>query len=463
MTHRSPETTRTLRVGLIYEGAVVDERIVESPRPVSIGTDPGATLSLDVPELARRTTLVDWQNGRYVLRATDNIEGRLQTDDGIESLAESTFGAETDRDGATLTSLSEVAAGRIALGDAVVLLQRISPAERPEPPSLPAELTRSVGSHLDHRFAGALAVTAILQIGLVAWTQLKDWPEPAVPTPRTTTHTFANADEIPDSTPDPPPTTPLDEPSSDDAPAEQSAESDEPVGDETDSTDPSSNEAPASDDTSPSDEREVAQGAVDDGTVLEALGSREGEDLVADMETASPTDEMDEAIANARRDSDRDDDLQATGGRDNTRSAGRAVGSDNEVGRAPGARQAERGRETDAPDETSVTCTDCGETQRAPDGPTPPPGVGELVQRHAGRFQQCYERALKRNPSLSGKLVVSFRIAPSGRATALRATRDTVGGDVADCVTGVFEKLSFARPDSGSPRVSKTFVFQPAN
>ena len=473
MSNRS-QTTHAIRVGLIYDDAVIDERIVDSPRPVSVGTELGATLSVDAPDLPRQIALVDWHDGGYVLRAFPEMTGRVRTDHGVEALEEAAFGCDTGGDGAALIPLTEISEGRIAFGDAVVLIQRVSPTSEPQRPALPDELKWSLRAGLDARLAGTLAAVALLQIGFVAWTQFHSWPEPTEPLVRSGSRGFVSVDDIPEPTPDDPPKPPVDptaapekpdegtpgEPEEPTEAPEQVADNDTPAGDST------PDDATPADETPPADRRNMATASASDGTVLEALGSKDGEELLAKMETASPTGEMDEAIADAKHSGDDGDErMLETGGRDNPDETGRAVGSDGPLEKTSGARQAEEGISTGSgPGGVRVSCPDCDDDPRTPpdDGPAPTPGIGDVIERHAGRIQQCYERELKQDPGMSGKIVVSFRIDTNGSAVGLRATRDSVGGAVADCVLGVFRQMPFPSQDARTSTIDKTFVFEPA-
>ena len=56
----------------------------------------------------------------------------------------------------------------------------------------------------------------------------------------------------------------------------------------------------------------------------------------------------------------------------------------------------------------------------------------------------CYERALKSNPALAGKLVVRFSIASAGTVVAVAIDEDTLGAaDVAGCVRGLIARWRF--------------------
>jgi hypothetical protein len=77
------------------------------------------------------------------------------------------------------------------------------------------------------------------------------------------------------------------------------------------------------------------------------------------------------------------------------------------------------------------------------------------------RIAACYERALKSNPALAGKLVVRFSIASAGTVVAVAVDEDTLGApDVAGCVRGLIARWRFPPPTAAPVEVSFPFVFQ---
>jgi hypothetical protein len=52
--------------------------------------------------------------------------------------------------------------------------------------------------------------------------------------------------------------------------------------------------------------------------------------------------------------------------------------------------------------------------------------IMEVVNAHNSAIQSCYQRALKRNPELKGKIVVRFIIAPSGKVTTVEIVSSTL-------------------------------------
>lgn len=450
---------RALRVGLIYDGAVVDERVVEAPRPVSVGSEPGATLAIDGASVPERFGLFDWEDGEYVLCAKPGMRGTVRVDGAVEPLGRLVARAEADTAGRARIAAGEITEGRVEFGDAVVVFQRVEPRSGAQPPSMPRALKRGLFGAVDRRLAGAVAAVALAQIGFVAWTQLQSWPS-AAPDPMNSELISVEDDwsdpptEVATSEKEPRPTEPAvadEEQERAEESTETSDASPEPREDRAESSD--------SEGESSTSERNVSEEAAAEGTVLEALGSEGGEEMLGDMATASG-DEFDEAIAEGRqRDSESSEGMLETGGRSSSDGSGEAVGS-GDLEPSGGAREA-AAVETGGRDEVGVRCTDCGEQNDRPDSEGPTVDVGSVIERYRGRIQACYERRIKRE-KVAGKVVVAFRVAPDGTATGIRAPRNTVGGGVAGCLKRVFGEMQFPEPEEQTSEYRKTFVFQPS-
>jgi hypothetical protein len=68
-------------------------------------------------------------------------------------------------------------------------------------------------------------------------------------------------------------------------------------------------------------------------------------------------------------------------------------------------------------------------------GSRDPDAVSAVVNSHNAAIQYCYQRALRRNPDLKGKLVVRFTITPEGTVKNVEVVSSTLNDpDVIDCI-----------------------------
>lgn len=81
--------------------------------------------------------------------------------------------------------------------------------------------------------------------------------------------------------------------------------------------------------------------------------------------------------------------------------------------------------------------------------------VMSAVNKHVGEIQQCYERSLLDNSSLSGRVEYEWTIAPAGRVTDAHVKRSEVsGGDsLNECVMKVLRGIQFPAAKNGQQTV----------
>jgi outer membrane biosynthesis protein TonB len=97
----------------------------------------------------------------------------------------------------------------------------------------------------------------------------------------------------------------------------------------------------------------------------------------------------------------------------------------------------------------------------AVDGELDPNMVAKEVRTRLGAIKACYERALKRNPTLSGKVVIHWTITQAGTVSGVDVEQDTLGdAEVASCIKALVARWRFPAPSGGSVDVSFPFVFQ---
>jgi len=89
--------------------------------------------------------------------------------------------------------------------------------------------------------------------------------------------------------------------------------------------------------------------------------------------------------------------------------------------------------------------------------------VARIIRGQLGGIQACYERELRNNPTLSGRLEMNFTIGASGRVTHVSAggPMASVAPAVGSCVSGRLRGLVFPSPEDGSVDFSFPFTFTP--
>jgi TonB family protein len=96
----------------------------------------------------------------------------------------------------------------------------------------------------------------------------------------------------------------------------------------------------------------------------------------------------------------------------------------------------------------------------AVDGELDPALVSKEVRARIGAVKACYERALKRNPSLSGKVKVRWTITAAGTVSGVDIADDSMGdSEVSSCIKQLVARWRFPAPAGGSVEVEFPFVF----
>ncbi|MFQ5863703.1 MAG: AgmX/PglI C-terminal domain-containing protein [bacterium] len=89
--------------------------------------------------------------------------------------------------------------------------------------------------------------------------------------------------------------------------------------------------------------------------------------------------------------------------------------------------------------------------------------IQAVVLKHKNAIQYCYERALKRNPNLKGKLVVRFTITPQGAVKKLTIVSSTISSrKVERCVMNRIRRwndFGSIDPSYGDTTIRQVFAF----
>jgi hypothetical protein len=97
-------------------------------------------------------------------------------------------------------------------------------------------------------------------------------------------------------------------------------------------------------------------------------------------------------------------------------------------------------------------------------GRLPAEVIQRIVRQNFGRFRYCYEKGMRNDPSLQGRVTVKFIIDRSG-AVAMSADggSDLPDQGVVHCIVGGFSNLSFPAPEGGMVTVVYPIVFSPGD
>ncbi len=113
------------------------------------------------------------------------------------------------------------------------------------------------------------------------------------------------------------------------------------------------------------------------------------------------------------------------------------------------------------PDEPAPTPNVQGQRREA-NGSIPAADLQKVFRKHSGQAQKCYERALKRNQNLAGRVLLEITIGRDGSVVSVDARGDTLqSNQVNGCLEELAQGWSFPSPSGGAARVRKPYTFSP--
>ena len=89
-----------------------------------------------------------------------------------------------------------------------------------------------------------------------------------------------------------------------------------------------------------------------------------------------------------------------------------------------------------------------------------PEQIMRVVRRNRAAVRYCYENELQRQPSLSGRIEMRWRIARTGSVSSVRVGSTTMrNARVEGCIQRQVRRWRFPEPDGGEVDVTFPFIF----
>jgi hypothetical protein len=143
---------RSLRIGVVIAGQLVEERVFAPTRPITLGQSLRCALSVPVEGVPREHLLFSRDEGAFVLHVAPQMIARVGVGDRIEAVTET-------------LRIAPGARGKLVLGDLTLLFQDVETVVRPKP-HLPASLR---ARPIDRRLALIIGASLVVHIGIAAW------------------------------------------------------------------------------------------------------------------------------------------------------------------------------------------------------------------------------------------------------------------------------------------------------
>jgi TonB family protein len=436
MQRAAAPAVKVLRVGVIRDGKIIEERHLRHPAPVTIGQDGTNTFVIPASELPATFPVFDFKAGQYALLFTDRMSGRVYTRAGdLDFAALRSKGLAQKRGSLWALPLDASSKGKVSLGGVTLLFQFVTPPPEPARMTLPADIRGSVWTSLDHLFFGILMASLVLHFSGAACIALS--PKPV--------DNDLSLDELPDRFARVlvPPAAPEPEKAKEEETAKEEDTKKEVKKEKKAPVDAAQRKAI------------IAQKVAGKG-LLKILGSSGGAGALQDVLGAGTgSGDVAAALAGARGVSVATaDSVGGPRGGDSGRTAG--IG---DVGTSGGGNVALAGK-SDVRVTGKVSAAapevDSADVDRA--------ALSRYIRDRLNAIRACYERELKRNPSLKGKVVIRFNITPAGRAGDVRIEENSLGSpDVAACISGLMRSWIFPFKPPDEVPVQYPFLFTPAS
>lgn len=440
---------KVLRIGIIEDGKIVQERLIKAGDTVTVGESAKNTFPFPKTHLPRAEyPLFVARNGKYVLNFTDQMKGKISSGGAVVPLEKLRADPQVQQQGGSWRlPLTEQDRGKITIDNITVLFQFVAP---PPPqavkPLQQMDFRPKLMDDDDPVFLGFLAIFSALAAVLMVWI----WnTEPAqVTSIEQIPDRFTKLILKPPEEPPPPLETPKDDKLVD--------ESKEEKAEKAEAKEEKPKEAPK-DKVEAAQQREaLKQDVMQKSLLLKMLTTKSdnsrgfAEDLWSDGE--GPTADLDAALAasgNVEIASAENKLRQGQGGPGNRDAdigdlQGTGVAGDAKVGSAPVAKL-----------EGSTQLGDGDAILEEGDAGA----VKKTVQKNFAQLTYCYEQRLNKVPGLQGRVEIEWYV-KGGRVTSANVFANTTGdAELGTCIVGKVKRWSFPAEIEGE--ILYPFIFKP--
>ncbi len=460
---------KNLRVGIILNGKVIEERVVDNEESISVGYDSACTFVVNDNDAPKKWELFERVAGSYVLRFEESTKGKLTFEEKKSTLAEAQKFEKVKKSGTVFAlPLNDESRGRIQLSENLTVMFHFVDAKAVPPATvLPASASGGWLKSLEPFFMAALAFSFVVHsvMSIVVFV-VEPPPPPSAEDARKWMARLAETEVVIE---EPVEEDTLDEDEEDegegkdnDKPAKPSKKADTKKAapsKDTGAAKPSGKAGPTA------SERSAVQNQVQASSAMLALiGAKGGAgdsaigDIFSDNNalgdvSASLDGTVGVGIAGSGAEVTR-----RTAGAGNGTGGGGGSGANIDLkgGSGGGKGPAVKKKKKAAPKAAMKT----GKARI--DGTIDAKSVKRTLRQRAKAFQACYEKALKTNSKLKGKVKVVFVINERGRVSSVDIVKDSVGSSqVSSCLKSAFKRLRFPKPDDGDVEISYSIVFQP--
>lgn len=450
---KNPDASpKILRIGVIQNGKIVEERLVRKRENVTIGQSTKNIFVVPASNALPRTfTIFELTPAGYALNFSDQMDGRVSFGDQVVALPALRQGKAQKRGELWHLLLNDKSRGKVVIGDVTVLFQFVTPPPVQPRPQLPPSVRASLMQNMDWMLVAVVAASFLLHFGFVIYLRNIDWPR------------HPDVEEIPDCFVQMLVPKKIEEPKPVVAQTDDSKKDDKKDAAKKDKGESKPKAAPKVRDPeaearAAAERRARLAADVQKMGVLKILGARGDNGTVADsVKGGDVSGDADKVFAQVGGVG-----VAGAGAGGGLRSARGAGGSGSLRGggllRASGPGEVGTGEKGG---EKAVHATIKDSAPQDVDGSLDPSVIAREIRSRLGAIKACYEAGLKRNPNIGGKLQLRFEVSTVGKVTSAEIENDTMhDDDVASCIKSRVMTWRFPAPAGGSVQFSYPFIFQ---
>jgi hypothetical protein len=443
---------KVLRIGLVQGGRVIEERIIKQRTSVTIGSNEKAmfvTPTQSVPPLFKLFELV---GNDYYLNFLDGMTGRVALATGITDI-QALRGQARKVGNAYQVKLSEEARGKVVVGETTFLFQFVAPPPVQPRPQLPLAVKGGIASQVDWTLTIIAAFSFLLHFGFVG-AMYSDWMDPVV----SDELNIAGLVDMMKNIPPPPIEVPTEVTPDSTAPTEATAAPAKPAGGGAGGAKAAGHGRSGAAGVSDAKAAALASQAEQmQMQMLAALGGGSSVQGALNRSDIPPVD-LSGAAASGAGVAAGTGDLKLGSGGGAVQGGGKGSGlagigggtKGSGTGQGAGAERKVEGPKADAQVGGSTASVPVSDADR-------------VIAGLRARFRNCYQQGLNTDPSMSGKVLISAKVAPNGEVQSADVAQNTgLSPTVAQCIAKVVKRAQFSAPGGGGStlQIPVTFVQQ---
>ncbi len=463
MAAQAQTQKKVLRIGIVQDGKIVQERLIKSGESVSVGESTRNTFVFPPTSLPKRYTLFHCKGGRYTLHISEEMKGKVAYKDAIVGLPQLRARGDTLRKGNVWhLPLGEGNRGKVSIKNITILFQFVPPPPEPITAIKREDFRPRLIEEDDPVFLGFLglftALACVIGIYVANAEPVERIDLSTIPERFTHIVLEPELDDIPEPE--------LDEEGEG---TEVAAEEEEAAASEGGEEDEAEEEAGGEEEEqAPLTEAEQAAAEEARQAALEAQAIEESPLLAALIATrgegGGSTDDpygqgdavgqnLDQALSTVTG-------VQAStaekaAAREGKGGGGRGDADIGDLAQAKGGSgELATGPKTEVKGSVKTGSADLDFVEGDTDA------VVKVVRKYTGQIKYCYERRLKENPGVAGRVEVQWTIT-DGRVTSASLFANTTGDDeLGSCIISKIKKWRFPS-DQVEGEVIYPFVLTP--